>query len=281
MYKVSINLEELARNLGKEIAAVRARVYQEVSALAASTHAFVVRYAQQHLSGWQLKYFMGEDNKNVRWARISDNIWVVEIDPSVEFIENGRDITFMGAWLLRPGDPGVKRSKAGKLYRSIPLVQARGRGGAFDAPNPTLAAIVSATLKKERISLKKLDLDAEGNPVLGVIKKIAMEAPFPQSQVPELYSKPRDTVMAGLTGLRPHGGIYKLQGLAITQSKDKGSGRVKREAVVFRTIHEGHELEGRWMYPKVDGLKSLEAAYAYAQTQWEQIVRDMQSEMTR
>lgn len=281
MYKISINLEEVARQLGKEVQAVRTRIRQEVAALTASTHAFVVRYAQQHLSGWKLQYFMGENGKNVRWAQISDNIWVVEIDPSVEFLETGRDETFMGKWLLRPGDPGVKRSKAGKLYRSIPITQARGKGGEFHNPDPLLATIVRSTLRKERISLNRIETDEQGTPLLGVLKKISMEAPLEQSQIPELFSKPRDTTMAGLSGLKPHGGIYKLGGLAITQRKDKQSGRIMREAVVFRTIHEGHEAEGRWMYPKIEGIKSLEAAMAYANEQWQQIVRDMQSEMTR
>ena len=163
MFRISINAQEVAQKLRAQLEVIKARLQQEAAKLSIAAHGEIVRYAQQNLTGWRLQHFLGDtgqdnpDSGNVRWYKAADNVWVVEIDESVAWIEQGRPSVFMD-WLLKPGAKGVKIAKDGSLYRSIPMMQSRGKGGKVSAPG-ILGASIKHILKQNKVSLNKIETD--------------------------------------------------------------------------------------------------------------------------
>jgi len=275
-----INSNQIADQLRQSVSAIQGRVRQEAEALSVSAHAFIIQKAQAELKGFQLQAFLGDNNRNVRWSKVDKNIWVVEIDESAAWVEDGRPSVSMATdtWLLKPGAKGVKTAKDGSTYRSIPMTSGRFTGpGQGKVGNPVLSSMVKSAMKQNKISLKKIDMNPDGSPKLGVVSKLNIQAPGSQGQFPFLYSEPRDQAAADLTGLQPHGGIFKLEGAVVTQRMGE-KGKVIREAITFRTVSSKHQAEGRWMAPEVKGLHSMQAAYDYVQAQWQEVLRQLESE---
>lgn len=276
VFRFSVNAAEIAAKINQTADAIVPRLRQEVQALSAATHAFVVDKAQRDLKGGTLARFLGKNGENVRWVQIDPNIWVVEIDESVRDIEEGHDRRFM-SWLLT-NNPKAKTAKDGSKYAAIPMTKAQGTGpgkDAANAKNPAYTAMVKNTLKANKVSLTKIDRHADGSPKLGVIGKYDVDQPE-RSQFPGMWSAPRTAQQAAITGLPQHGGYFHLQGLVVTQ-RMQGK-RVVREAVTFRTISSKHEKDGRWFQKAQQGLKSIPAAYDWAQQEWSKIVAEMERE---
>jgi hypothetical protein len=274
--EISVDAQKLADLLNKTVNDILPGLRTKVQQLSVATHAFIVHQAQEKLSGNLLEQFLGPDNKNVRWTQVGDSMWVVEIDQSVAWIEEGRTEPQFMDWLLTK-NPKAKVSKKGTLYARIPI--SNGKLNSTATPrNPALAAIIKSALKENKIPLKKIEKNPDGTPKLGVLHRISPQMPGPQSQFPTLYSEPRSQAMAELTGLPAHGGISLLQDTLIVQRKNQ-KGKVVREAITFRTITEAHKKEGRWFAPPRPGLHSIKEAHDWASQQVETIIRTMQDEI--
>lgn len=258
-----INAAAVAKAIEQDVNDIIGELTQKVEALTIQTHAKVLEFASQELHGWQLNNFLGDGGQNIRWARASDSLWVVEIDESVGFYDDGRQKTNMATehWLLK----NAKTSKSGHKYKVIPMEIGKGSNnlGTAAALNTiaTNAIKQARTSEGKRISRKKIERNPDGTPKLGVLHRIKAGPPGPQSQYPSLFSKPRGPEESKSTGLPQHGGIFKLQGLAITQRMVKG--KVKREAVVFRVVSEKHR-NNRWMYPEIKAHNFLDRALDWA-----------------
>ena len=59
-----------------------------------------------------------------------------------------------------------------------------------------------------------------------------------------------------------------LQGVAIYQSKDKSTGRVKRDVMTFRVVSEKTKDDGRWSYQSREGVNIFEETYKWAMNEW-------------
>ena len=76
------------------------------------------------------------------------------------------------------------------------------------------------------------------------------------------------------SGLKPHGGIFKLKGLMISQRMV--GPKVKREALTMRVVSSKHQSEGRWMYPAIQPGKFMERAFRWATDEaWPQMLKDI------
>lgn len=276
-FRIAVNLEQIAKDMNTTVDSIYERVRGEAEKLSISTHAFIVRKAQNDLDGFLLKTYLGKNNENVRWVKVNDNMYVVEVDESVGWIEEGRAPTSMAteSWLLKPGK--AKRAKDGSLYRVIPMTQARFAGGGFDNPKTAYETMIKGALRENNINLKKIERDEFGNPKMGILHKVNIEAPFSQEQTPGMYSKPRTAEDAAKSGLKQHGGIFHLSGLAVLQRKGAKGGTV-REAVTFRVVSSKHQAEGRWVYPQVKEFGGIKAANEYAKEQWDKIVEQLNRE---
>lgn len=277
MFRLSVNVDQVASFLQRQAAEIGPRVKAEVEALSVSAHAFIIQRAQEQLRGHQLERFLGENGKNVRWNRVGSNMWVVEIDESARDIEEGHDRRFM-AWLLN-NNPKAKTAKDGSKYAHIPMSKSQFTGPAkqaVNAKNAMFQGTIARAMKEAKISPNRIERHENGEPKLGVLHSLRIEPPGTQTQFPALYSAPRPPEMATLTGLPAHTGIPLLQGLVVTQ-RMQGK-KVVREAVTFRTISSKHEGEGRWFQAATPGIKTIEAAHQYAVTQWEEIVKGLERE---
>ena len=274
-FRFQVSTEEIAAQLHTIGSQISGQVTTMVRGLSLLTHGFIIDKAQKELTGYNREAFLGENNDNVHWVQISDGIWVVEIDESAAWVENGRPAVSMATeeWLLK----NAKTAKDGSKFKVIPFTQSQGKGKSanFKNPLPELEKMVKDTLASKGIDLKKVENDSLGNPKLGIIHKVKMETPD-QGQHPDLFSAPRSQEMADLTGLKPHGGIFYGKGLVVTQQKGPRGGIIK-SAVTFRVVSSKHALEGRWMAPAVTPFNSIEAAYKWAQGQWEKMVKELES----
>lgn len=272
-YRFSINVDEVARQVGKDVVAIRERVTGEVQRLSISTHAFVVAKANAELDGYIRKIFLGKNNENVRWEQVADRIWAVTIDESVAWIEEGKPSVFM-RWLL-DNNPKAKTAKDGSRYARIPLTHARLAGSSANRQNNPKAAyesMVKNAMKASGIALKKIERNEDGSPKLGILHRLDVQPPGSQSQFPGMFSMPRPADVAKKVGLPPHGGIFHLKGAVVTQRMDSKNKPI-REVITFRTISSKHEAEGnRWMSKAIQPFGALEAATKYAREEWERIV---------
>lgn len=277
-FEFKVNLKEIADQVGKTSEEIAKRVNEEVRKLSMSTHAFVVQYANSKLEGFKRNYFFGKDNENVRWVEIAENMWVVEIDPKAAWIEEGREEVSMATdkWLLKPGK--VKRAKDGSTYRSIPFTHSKPSD---QRRNPELAGVLSQELRRQGIDLKKVDYEPNGQPKLGIVRKIGFSSAVTQKSSANsmFFSAKRDPKDAQRLGLPPYQGAHYLQGAVVTQRMDN-RGKVKRDVVTFRTVSSKHQNEDRWRYPKVEPLNSIPAAYEYANTEWKKIVSALEQEFS-
>jgi hypothetical protein len=271
-FKFNINAEAVAAQVQQDVESIYKELQDGVKSLTAQTHAKVLEFASQDLKGYNLKAFMGENGKNVSWDQVSDNIFVVAIDPSVGFYNDGRPPVSMAteSWLLK----NAKTAKDGSKYRVIPFKHDTKQTHGANAQLNSMAKNMirqARTPDNKRIPLYSIEKNADGTPRIGTLHKIKATPPFTQSQAPSLFSKPRSAEDAKATGLKAHGGIFKLEGLAVSQRMV--GPKVKREAVTFRVVSSKHQAEGRWLFPAIPAHRFLERAFEWAtQTAWPEIL---------
>ncbi len=207
-------------------------------------------------------------------------MWVVEIDESVQWIEEGRAATSMATdkWLLNPNSPGVKTAKDGSKYRVIPFTH-KGKGST-KGNSPEITSMINKELKSKGISLNKIERDDDNKPKLGIIHKLDFNQK--RSTYPEkFFSEPRNHVKAKQLGLGPTHGTHFLKNAVVIQREVKGpTGRTKisKDVVTFRVVSSKHEAEGKWMYPRVEPLNSIPEAYKWAENEWASIVNLLEKE---
>jgi hypothetical protein len=314
-FRFRVDASEVAQKLNTTRELIEDKVVSGVETLSIAAHAYIVNLANTKWANddFKRKYYLGigeygkeasgvstndpridQVPKFVRWVKIADGLWVVELDEKAQWLEQGRPETFMGDWLLKPGAKGVKRAKDGSLYRAIPFKQTEGNAKAAGA-SPQLAEIVKNYAKQNKISLTKPSLNKANQPILGaakypgtsnqetrpvIVQKLDIRAHDATGYAPGvLYSKPRTEADAALSGLKPHEGIFKLAGAVVTQKKTK-SGKVKKETVVFRVISSKHKAESRWMYPEVQPANLLQKTFDFANQQWESIVKQIEQSIS-
>lgn len=297
-FKIHVDITELAQKLKTTRDLIQNRVIRGVELISIQTHAFILGAANEHFAHNEIKRQMylglgtfGKDAtakstsdpridqsaKHLRWTKLSDGLWVVDLDPKAEWLETGAESRFMD-WLLT--GKSAKTAKDGSKYAVIPFVQTRGKKTAPGA-KPGLAEVVKNAAEKSNINLHKIETDESGNPKVGVLYKLNIKPKLTQQQAPSLYSKPRGFEEALATGFAQHSGIYKLKGLVVTQRINK-KGKPVKETVVFRVISEKHRAGGvRWMTPKEDGAKLFDAAFDFANKQFDIMVRAIEDELSR
>lgn len=304
-FKVNIDVQQIADSLNKTREVIEEKVTKAVEALSVSAHAFIVNKANTELGDFKRKFFLGQGEygkkttekstsdpridqtaKNVRWVKVANGLWVVEIDEKAAWIEEGRPATSMATeeWLLKPGAKGVKRAKDGSLYRSIPFKQTEGNKPA-PGVKPAYESIIKSAMKKQGIHKTKIEKDESGQAKLGILHKLKIEGPEGGwMQYPSMHSKPRTAEEAAQTGLKPHEGIFHLKGAVVVQREKtgkKGGKKIVKETVVFRTVSTKHQLENRWMYPEVKPFGAIPAAHQWALQQWTNVLKSLEEELNQ
>lgn len=294
-FRFQVNTDEISERLGVQLESIEGLIVDSVKKLSVQAHAFIIDKANKELHGWKREQFLGTDEngnpKHVRWVPIAENIFVVEIDEAARWIEEGAPAKSMATeeWLLSPNGKSpekIKTAKDGSKYRAIPFRQAQGKGKSanFKNPMPEVERHIKSALRQKGISLHKIEMDENGQPKIGIIHKLKIQDPGPKTKYlrqkggKDWYSAPRNAEMAKLTGLKPHSGIFYGKDAVVIQRKGPRGGIIK-EAVTFRTVSTKHEAEGRWMYPATQPFNSIEAAYEWAQQEWEKTVQRLQESL--
>jgi hypothetical protein len=300
-----VNTSEIAKKLNSTSDLLHNRIRSEVEKISIATHAFIIQKAKSELGdGFKTNFFLGlppygkegdkSSNQNgvdsaprhVRWVKVSDNIWVVEIDEKARWIEEGREPTSMATeqWLLKPGK--AKRAKDGSLYRAIPIQQMEGNkpkintGMLGEGPGGDLVRAIKTAARKQNVSLSKLEFNDAGQIKTGVLHKLNLKVPNSVKNDPSMKSQPRSQEDAQATGLKPHGGIAKYEGMVVGQFKND-KGKISKQTVVFRTVSSKHQGENRWMYPKVEALHAMPAAKEFAEKLWGDVLKALEVEFAR
>jgi hypothetical protein len=308
-YLFRVDVSQVAQKLRQAQEIVQTHIINAVESVSVATHAFIVEKANELPNDFLRNYFLGvgefgkgaarvsskhpgidDRNKNVRWIKASDNLWIVEIDEKAKWIEEGRASISMAteAWLLKPGK--VKTAKDGSVYRSIPFTHTKGGKPTFntglmgEGPGSQILTLMKKAAQAQGISLTKIERDESGEKIGGpvdsstglqgakVLHKLNVNEPSSRAGMGLFYSKPRTQAESIATGLKPHGGIYHLQGAVVTQ-REVSKGKFSKEVVTFRTVSSKHQGENRWMAPEVKALNSIPAAYKFAEKAWEEQVK--------
>jgi hypothetical protein len=275
-FKLESDLTDLAAKLKSDIDRLKARADQEAKNIAVMTHAFIAAKAKNELNSFQQQAYLGKNEENLKYSKLGEGVYMIELDSSAAFIEDGSPKKFM-KWLLE-NNPKAKTAKDGSRYAHIPFSHSKSNSTKnVNDPKSAFYDIVSKRLKEENIDLNKIEKNTDGTPKLGIIHKINTNSIIASEKNRANFSSPRSQEMAEKIGLKPHSGIHKLEGLFVTQRKDKG-GKIVKEAVTIRTISSKHEAEGRWYYPQIKPFNGMQAGYEFAKAQMEEAVKRLHEE---
>lgn len=278
-FKLESDLTDLAAKLKSDIDKLKAKADQEAKRIAVTTHAFIIAKAKSELNSFQQQAYLGKNEENLRYSKLGEGIYLIELDSEANFIEDGSPKRFM-KWLL-DNNPKAKTAKDGSRYAHIPF--SHSKSSSTKNVNDSKSAfydIISKRLKEENIDLNKIEKNSDGTPKLGIVHKINTNSIIASEKNRLNFSNPRSQEMAAKIGLKPHSGIHKLENLFITQRKGK-SGEIVKEAVTIRTISSKHEAEGRWYYPQIKPFKGMQTGYEFAKSQMEEAVKRLHEEFSK
>lgn len=232
-----IDLDEIKKTLQNYTKGLQDDLVESVEGLATMTHAKTLEFAQDELSSTYKLYA-----DNVEFSNPSDNLWIVSLKKPALWIEEGRQSGFMEE--LLNGKSG-KVSKDGKKYAVIPFEHNKNpTEQSIQAQN--IANDIKSFLRKKNINWKKIETGPNGSPRLGRLHTFNINNPR----------------------LKQHHKTSPTQGVSIYQTKNS-EGKVRRDVVTFRIIHEDHKGEGLWMHPGREGSKLMDKAFEWALGTWE------------
>ena len=186
--------------------------------------------------------------------------WVISLDPSAMWIEEGiKPGTSMVDWMLNGGKP-PKKSKAGDLYKVIPL-QHNKAPSQSTPKQQSLTDMLRAGMKERGIQYGGLEKDETGKPKLGTLHSF------------DIKSVKGKNVPLGKSG------VSMLQGVRVIQKEvtnKQGVTSVKKGIYTFRVVSSKHKGTDRWLHGGTEARLFMDQAYLWALAQWtEKIVPDL------
>ena len=124
--------------------------------LAAATHAKLAELATERLHTRRRTYL---DALSIFQA--DDGVWVIDLDASALWVENGMNSHSMLEDLLK--SPKAKRAADGSTYLSVPFIHNKGKQEMTPAQQK-LTDTIKKELAKVGAGLNKLENDSSGNP---------------------------------------------------------------------------------------------------------------------
>lgn len=227
--------------------------------LATAVHAHILEEVQQKLHSTRDKYIAG-----LEFKQINDSTWVINLDKSAMWIEEGMPEHEMLDNLL--ASPKAKTAKDGSKYLVVPFDHKKGPTQQTQAQK-SLTDTLKYEMAKRKIPYGKIETDSSGKPKLGLLHKFdVLKTPLKTHDAPGQGKGPIGQVRQGPTG------IPFLQGVRVYQQKikDKASGKesVKRNIMTFRVASSKHKGTGRWVHPGLEARKFFEEAEQWALEQW-------------
>ncbi len=269
MFQVRIDLSALQQlAVRMDPKAVESLAKKSAHDLAAATHAHIVEKATSKLHS-RLKPFLD----GVKFQAEDDDTWIIILDKSVRWIDDGMDPHSMVEDLLseKAGSKSkVQTAKDGSRYRVIPFNHGPGKGPASSTPaQQSLISTIKSEMKKRHIPFGKIENNQSGAPQIGLLHSF------------DIMNAPKKTIGFGARGQGwgPVGavkqgptGIPFLQGVRVYQNnvKNKDGGQsVKRSVMTFRIVSSKHTGTERWFHPGLPAENIFDEAYAWVKNEWE------------
>lgn len=227
--------------------------------LAAMTYAKVVELAQSQLHTSREEYL-----RNLSYDKENEGTWVVTLDKSAMWIEEGMPRHEMIDDLLK--NARISK-KTGARYKVIPF-PIKGPAATAPAALPIRLAAMGA-LKRAKINMKAIQKDADGKPILGTLHKL------------DVMGSPLKTMEGTYQGWGGIGAVRQgatgspfLKGLRVIQRQIGGASPIiQKTALTFRTVSSFHKGSGRWVHPGVKARKLMDQAYAWAENEWNSTIK--------
>lgn len=240
--KFHIDAAKIASQFKEFATEIEQDLKKSIANLAAITHAKVQEMASQELKSSRKEFL-----DSLGFEEIADGIWVVSIDESGLWREEGIEPNFD----MKPGllSKNAKISKKGNKYKIIPF----DYGKAPSQTAPSAQVIVNAirqNLKRENVPFKKIERNPDGSPKTGKLHTFNFGNPN------------------GRLGGPGRGTTPAMKGVSIYQTITK-SGNVRRDILTFRTVSSGPGSEGKWIHPGSEAKKFLDRALEFSINEFE------------
>jgi len=257
MVRLDVDLSEF-KDLGKKFEdAVKKSLAKAGDDLTAMVRGHIVEEANAKLKTRKEMYVQGLSH-----SKVGDNTWVVSLDGSVRWIEDGREAGSMLPALL--ASPKAKTARDGSRYVVVPFQHNKGPSKTTTAQADLLSTIKSE-LKKRDIPYAKIETDQDGKAKLGKLHSFSiMDKPIKTSQGAGQGHGAVGDVKQGPTG------IPFLQGINIYQ-RNVG-GKTRRDIVTFRVASSRHADQGRWEHPGLEGVRFFDEAERWAAETWDKVI---------
>jgi hypothetical protein len=240
--KFEIDIDALASQIKDLKEEFKAELTKGIGGVAAMTHAKLLELAGNEMHSLAQKY-----KDAVSFQQLDDTLWIVSLDASALWIEEGRKSGFQEELLHGKSS---KVSKDGTRYAVIPFEHSKIPSQQTSSAKQ-LTDQIKSELKKRNISYKKIEYGADGSPRLGLVHKFDIESARPAR-------------ISGIT----KASHPALSGVSIYQRKAPG-GKIRRDIMTFRVISEKSKADGKWMHPGMVGYKLMDKSLDWAFDLWE------------
>lgn len=219
--------------------------------------------------------------------QLDDNTWVVQLDASARWIDEGMDEHDMLDSLLK--SKKAKKGKDGQNYVVVPFQHNKGAQQLTPAQQ-TLLATIKKELAKVGTTPNKIETDARGKAKEGLVRTLDINTqpinkrtnPIGRGQLGDVAQGPTGTPL--LQGIR----VYQRQ------VKDKKSGEAKmgRFVMTFRVASDKQRNQfpgnssapwkkvhpdkpndqARWHHPGLEAMNLMQEGMEWAKKEWERKV---------
>lgn len=261
MIDIDVNIDSLL-NLENELNSVKARVSYWCDELRKETEVHIKEAADSRLKSRKDKFV-----KAVSSFQASENTWIIELDSSANWIEDGMDPHSMVDDLLKErAGKKIHTAKDGSRWTVVPFNH--GSGGSTGQMNFAQRNLLNTIKSNLKIPLGVIQKDSAGKDKIGLVhKQNIMNSPIKTQGPFGGYSQgkgPVGQVMQGPTG------TPFLQGLRIYQKPIEG--KTHQFAMTFRIVSSKHKAQGRWEHPGLEPTHLFRDGGEWASNHWDKAI---------
>lgn len=224
--------------------------------LAMQAHAHILENVQDKLHSTRQQYADA-----LGFQQVNDSTWIVSLDTSAMWIEEGMPEHSMLDNLLR--SPKAKMAKDGSRYLVVPFKHSKPATQQTTAATD-LTNTIKRELKNRQIPFGSVERDDKGQAKLGLLHSFDItKEPVKTHDGPGQGHGPIGSVRQGNTG------IPFLQNVRIYQRNVGGS--VQRDIMTFRVASSKHKGTGKWMHPGLEARHFFDEAADWSLELWDKI----------
>ena len=246
--KFEIDAESIAKQFGDLSKQLESDLNKGVQSLAKMTNTKTQELVKDKFSGNSLEDIY---IKNLSYEQIDETMSIVTLNKDALFIEEGRKAGFQDELLFGKSS---KVSKKGKRYAVIPFKHSESTGGVDTTQTPVrqttksreLANEIKQALSDKGVDWKKIEYNPDGSPRTGRLHTFNLDS----------------------ARLKSHHKTPAKAGVSVYQTKTP-EGKVRRDVMTFRIIHEDHKDQGLWNHPGMKAEKFMDRALEWAERYWE------------